>query len=73
MTHNLYEAAYECIMCNNIDNKLELTLKYEKLWQSDNLVLHATSAPIKITNPGRPIKPELVSPDKLPKRGIGTQ
>jgi len=39
-------------------------LKYEKLWQSDNLVLHATSAPIK---------PELVSPDKLPKRGIGTQ
>lgn len=73
MTHNLYEAAYECIMCNNIDNKLEITLKYEELWQSDNLVLHATSAPIKITNPGRPIKPELVSPDKLPKRGIGTQ
>ena len=73
MTHNTYEAAYECIMCTNIDNKLELTLKYEELWQSDKLVLHATSAPIKIINPGRPIKPELVSPDKLPKRGIGTQ
>lgn len=73
MTSNLYEAAYECIMCCDANDKLELTAKYEKLWKSDNLGLHDNSAPIKIINPGRPVKPGLVTPDKLPRRGMGTQ
>ncbi|RKZ49598.1 MAG: DUF455 domain-containing protein [Gammaproteobacteria bacterium] len=72
MTSNLYEAAYQCIMCCDVNNKLELTSKYEKLWKSDDLGLHDNSAAVKIINPGRPVKPELVTPDKLPRRGMGT-
>jgi uncharacterized ferritin-like protein (DUF455 family) len=73
MSSNLYEAAYECIMCCDVNDKLELTSKYEKLWKSDNLSLYDSSAPIKIINPGRPVMPVLVTPDKLPRRGMGTQ
>ena len=73
MVSNLYEAAYECILCCDVNDKLELTSKYEKLWKSDNLDLDDNSAPIKIINPGRPLKPGLVTHDKLPRRGMGTQ
>jgi uncharacterized ferritin-like protein (DUF455 family) len=73
MTSNLYEAAYECITCCDVNDKLELTSRYEKSWKSDNLGLHDNSVPVKIRNPGRPERPELVVPDKLPRRGMGTQ
>ena len=73
MTSNLYEAVYKCIMCCDVNDKLELTSEYEKLWKLDNLGLRDNSAPIKIINPGRPVKPVLVTPDKLPRRGLGTQ
>jgi uncharacterized ferritin-like protein (DUF455 family) len=73
MASNTYDAAYECIMCCDIDDKLKLTSKYEKLWKSEDLDLYDNSAPIKIIKPGRPLKPELVTPDKLPRRGMGTQ
>ncbi len=72
MTNNLFEAAFECIMCNIPENKRALTVSYAELWASGNLDLSSISAPVEITQPGRPLKPELVAPEQLPKRGMGS-
>lgn len=72
MLDTVYDAAYECLMCVEPEEKLKLTAQTNDLWVSGKLGLDDICAPLVINNPGRPAKPELVAPGRLPKRGMGS-
>jgi len=70
MTNNLFEAAYRCIMAT--DSKVQLSQTTVQAWQSNQLNLSASKAPVPILSPGLPPSLCLVSPRELPRRTLST-
>lgn len=69
---NLYQATYDCLMLKDIAQKQAQVEKLKAGWQSglftrDNYDLR------RIEVPGRPDKPELVSPTNLKQRKLGSE
>lgn len=70
---NFFEQCLEIILSNDIEFKCAATFKLYNQINSKDCVLNFDSTSVRsIPEPGRPEKPELVSPLKVPKRGIGT-
>lgn len=68
----LYQAAYECLIQNNIPLKQQCVEKLYNDW--NNGVLNRDKFDlIQIEVPGRPDKPELVSPSCLKQRKLGSE
>ncbi|MDH5408690.1 MAG: ferritin-like domain-containing protein [Gammaproteobacteria bacterium] len=69
---SIFQAAHACLMATNPDEKISLTNQVREAWL-DNLISCENQFPIeKIDVPGRPDKPELVSPRNLPKRSLSS-
>ena len=70
---SLFEAAARCLMACEVEEKLYLSQQTAQAWRDDLLSLDCKNGPEPIGEPGHPAKPVLVTPDQVPRRGLGTQ
>ncbi|WP_049621401.1 ferritin-like domain-containing protein [Frateuria defendens] len=69
---DLHQAARRCLDANDPAEKLRLTAETWQGFQAGELCPDpASPPPASIGAPGRPERPRLVSPKKLPQRGLG--
>ena len=68
--YNLYEAALECLEIQDPYVKATQTRKLYQHWCSGSCIPATSAEPRRINEPGRPQKPKLVDPMKVPKRGV---
>ncbi len=72
-SHDLHEAARECLVCTDPQRKCEWTAQAFAALRSGKLAVPDEHAlPFAITAPGRPDKPKLVPPRDVPQRGLGS-
>ena len=69
---NLFERARRCLDCADVETKLELTDAAAAEFAADKLDVCDSEPPVPIGPPGRPLRPALVAPRRLPQRGLGT-
>ncbi len=75
---NLFAAAHHCILLRNPAEKVRQTKELVREWRDCSAgerqsALIDPSLPDVINEPGRPERPELVDPRKLPRRSISTK
>lgn len=63
-----FEAAYACLRESDVDGKLQLTAQAQAEWP--RLAPDDFPPPQAIADPGRPPRPELVSPRQVPRRPV---
>ena len=68
--NNLFEAALSCIQINDPFEKAACAQALYKRWLANELDQVSCNEPERIINPGRPERPKLVSPRKVPKRSF---
>jgi uncharacterized ferritin-like protein (DUF455 family) len=71
--NNLFEAALRCIQIADPVTKAAETQELYRRWCAADLDKHSLDDPIRIPVPGRPDKPDLVNPHKVPKRGFNSK
>lgn len=64
--------AKQCIIENDIDQKIERSIDCYRSLISGNLMVDVKVEYESDIKPGRPKKPELVSPESVPRRGFGS-
>jgi len=69
---NLFERAYDCLMCNDIDRKLRCTRRTRRELVNGDLNIEDTGEVTPIGEPGRPRKPRLVSGRNVPQRSLNS-
>ncbi len=69
---SLFTAAEQCLAACEIEDKLCLTQQHAQAWRDGQLSLDSNAEPRSIGEPGHPVKPELVSPGDVPRRGLGS-
>jgi uncharacterized ferritin-like protein (DUF455 family) len=69
---NLFACAERCLDCATVTEKLSLTDATARAFEAGVLSIDADAPPRPIGSPGRPARPQLVAPRKLPQRGLGT-
>lgn len=74
MIRCLFDTASACLAANDPSRKVELTAQTARDFREGKLVLDGDApAPLPITAPGRPDRPNLVSPRDLASRGLGSR
>jgi uncharacterized ferritin-like protein (DUF455 family) len=71
MTDDLYDRARACIVARDADEKIAATRAAAAELRAGVLSLRGESAPQQIDEPGRPHRPELVDPARVPIRKLG--
>ena len=69
---NLFERAYDCLYCNDVDRKLRWTRRTRRELVNGDLEIEDTGTVLPIGEPGRPRKPRLVPGRKVPARSLNT-
>ena len=69
---NLFACAERCLDCATVAEKLSLTDAAVRAFEAGELGAESGPDPRPIGPPGRPARPLLVEPRKLPQRGLGT-
>jgi uncharacterized ferritin-like protein (DUF455 family) len=70
---SLFQAARRCLLECNPERKLELTDRTADAWVAGALLLDGWSEADGIIEAGRPARPELVHPQRLPRRRLGSE
>lgn len=68
---NLHQAAYDCLVSSNLEDKLSRATALWDDWQAGQLKAGDLDLP-DVQQAGRPAKPELVDPSVVPKRKVGS-
>ncbi len=68
----LYPQLEAVLYCDDVEEKLGGTAALLQAWQSGQLPAEPSSPPRSAERPGRPIQPELVAPEAVPKRSPAT-
>ena len=63
---SIFDLAFEILIKDDVDQKVNLTHQVKKAWFEDKLTLEPGQAPPD--RPGRPKKPELLLPKNMPRR-----
>jgi len=70
---DIFSAAHQCVASQQVEEKLQLTKVTAQQWREGCFCL-ATDLPARaIGEAGHPEKPLLVSPAKVPRRGLGSE
>jgi len=69
---DLFSAADACLMLGEPDEKVAQTCAVAHQWRAGELSLQNDAPPTAIGEPGRPERPQLVSPRQLPRRSLHT-
>ena len=70
---NLFEAALACIEINDPGEKASRASSLYQRWCAGQLAAVTLTGPVHIENPGRPTRPQLVNPKRVPKRGFNSR
>jgi uncharacterized ferritin-like protein (DUF455 family) len=70
---SLFQAARACLLECDLERKLALTDTIAAAWQAGELVLDGWSDAAGVVEAGRPARPELVHPHRLPRRRLGSE
>jgi uncharacterized ferritin-like protein (DUF455 family) len=74
MTPSLHDAALAALMCADPAAKCAATVRLAEAWREGGLVcMPAADDPEPIAEPGRPARPELIPPQQLPLRKVGSR
>jgi len=73
MKTNFFEMAYNCLINQDIMQKITLTREADRLWKSGQFDFDDLEPPKPILSAGRPEKPLLVSPKHLISRKLTTK
>ena len=69
---SLFDKAAACIAERDAAGKARISRDLAARWRAGEFLLVNDSEPLPIGEPGRPLRPALVSPRELPKRGFNT-
>ncbi len=69
---NLFDSAYCCLLITDPLAKASAAADLYKRWMQTGLSLDSSSMPVRTDQPGRPDRPELVHPRKVPKRSFNS-
>ena len=69
---HLFYAARACLLASDVEEKLRLTKEAARQWREDELPVQPEDKVEEIDNPGRPARPNLVSPGELPLRKLAS-
>jgi len=72
LNKNLFEEVKKCLLITSVEQKLLLTRQMVTALSSNDSGWGYFGAPVPVEAPGRPKRPELVRPNKVPRRGFGT-
>lgn len=72
MDHNLFQIAEHCLMLQDASEKVLATRQMAALWRDDQVNLIHERITRELTDVGRPDRPALVPPRKLPKRSLAS-
>jgi uncharacterized ferritin-like protein (DUF455 family) len=70
---SLYQAARECLLAVSLEEKLTLTDDTGAAWRRGDLALTGWTPADQIIEAGRPERPPLVHPSRLPRRRAGSE
>ncbi len=70
--NNIFDLAAQCLFTGSIEVKLDVTRIAARLATENRLVFISTGEPQPIGNTVFPLRPILVEPRKLPRRGLST-
>ncbi|HGG58928.1 MAG TPA: ferritin-like domain-containing protein [Gammaproteobacteria bacterium] len=73
MTESVFQAALAVLECCDVEAKCQGAGRLLKRFLANELTLDAADPPKAIPEPGRPGRPELVSPRDLPRRGLASR
>lgn len=73
MKPNFFETVYLCLMEADVDKKIRQVDVLLQGWSDDTFSFDSTTEILRVSDAGRPDKPELVSPKALPRRRLGSQ
>jgi uncharacterized ferritin-like protein (DUF455 family) len=69
---SVHDAAWQALMQSDVEQKLISTHALERDWLGGKLSIAPVSRADVIEDAGRPVRPELVPPSDVPRRGLGT-
>ena len=69
---SVHDAAWQALMQSDVEQKLISTHALERDWLGGKLSIAPVSGADVIEDAGRPVRPELVPPSDVPRRGLGT-
>ena len=67
---NLFESAHKCLMIKDPYQKADEAKRLYQDFENNEVAIQSFDAPVSVTVPGRPSRPELVHPRDVPKRGF---
>lgn len=70
---SLYPHLEAALLCRDIERKMALVVDALQGWRDDALSRAAAPPPYALPEAGRPPRPELVHPSKVPKRSLSTR
>lgn len=73
INNNLFEESLYCIRLSDPLEKATATRSLHQRWCANGMVTESTDMPVRIPSPGRPPRPRLVNPRKVPKRGFNSR
>jgi len=72
-TGSLYQAARECLLTQDLEEKLEHSARVALAWRGGELGLGGWTPADGVVEAGRPERPRLVHPSQLARRGLGSE
>jgi uncharacterized ferritin-like protein (DUF455 family) len=73
LAESLFPRARQCLLSAEVDEKLTLSEAAADAWGRGELSIEDCPPYDAITQAGRPLRPELVHPSRLPRRGLGSE
>ncbi|MCF6282787.1 MAG: ferritin-like domain-containing protein [Candidatus Polarisedimenticolaceae bacterium] len=70
---SLFDIAHACLASDDVEQKLQLTEAASLAWKKGELTLFPAEIPAQIEQAGHPSKPILVAPQRLERRGLGSE
>ena len=70
---NLFEESLHCIRISDPLEKATATRSLHQRWCANGMFTEVSDMPVRIPSPGRPPRPRLVNPRKVPKRGFNSR
>ncbi|MDQ7012013.1 MAG: ferritin-like domain-containing protein [Mariprofundaceae bacterium] len=69
---NLFDAVRDCLLCADVEQKLTQTRATAVAFREGRMDMEPFGTPVDVRRPGRPLRPRLVPPARVPGRGTGT-
>jgi uncharacterized ferritin-like protein (DUF455 family) len=73
VVEGIFSAAGQALATCSVEEKLRLTRALRQAWRLGTWVRDADVAVLEVDRAGRPERPKLVPPARVPKRGMGSQ